>query len=100
MPYTLSTVSVCTLEEVRRETKAPFWFQLYLIRDRKSKHWLSHKHWGMLFLREPQVMAYLRKADAEGIVIFDPQAADLEFTCSTLQELAEEFAKAQTTSRT
>ncbi|RYE02931.1 MAG: L-lactate dehydrogenase, partial [Sphingomonadales bacterium] len=33
VPYTLSTVSVCAIEEVARAA-APFWFQLYMIRDR------------------------------------------------------------------
>lgn len=34
IPFTLSTVSACSLGEVRKGTKAPFWFQLYMIRDR------------------------------------------------------------------
>lgn len=34
IPFTLSTVGVCALEEVAKHTKAPFWFQLYMIRDR------------------------------------------------------------------
>ena len=34
VPFTLSTVSACGLDEVRRGTTAPFWFQLYMIRDR------------------------------------------------------------------
>ena len=29
-----STVSICSIEEVRAATKAPFWFQLYVMRDR------------------------------------------------------------------
>ncbi|MFO0696057.1 MAG: L-lactate dehydrogenase [Polyangiales bacterium] len=29
-----STVSICSLEEVRAATTAPFWFQLYVMRDR------------------------------------------------------------------
>lgn len=29
-----STVAICSLEEVRAATKAPFWFQLYVMRDR------------------------------------------------------------------
>lgn len=33
--FTLSTVSVCTLEEVQHGIEQPFWFQLYMIRDRK-----------------------------------------------------------------
>lgn len=34
VPFCLSTVSICSLEEVRAALKAPFWFQLYMIRDR------------------------------------------------------------------
>ncbi|WP_297508548.1 FMN-dependent L-lactate dehydrogenase LldD [uncultured Caulobacter sp.] len=34
VPFTLSTVSACSIEEVRRASGAPFWFQLYMIRDR------------------------------------------------------------------
>lgn len=34
VPFTLSTVSVCSLEEVSRTVKDPIWFQLYMIRDR------------------------------------------------------------------
>jgi L-lactate dehydrogenase (cytochrome) len=29
-----STVSICSIEEVREKTSAPFWFQLYVMRDR------------------------------------------------------------------
>ncbi len=34
VPYTLSTVSACSIEEVSRGTPEPYWFQLYMIRDR------------------------------------------------------------------
>jgi L-lactate dehydrogenase (cytochrome) len=34
VPFTLSTVSICSIEDVARETSAPFWFQLYVMRDR------------------------------------------------------------------
>ncbi|MBP8925395.1 MAG: L-lactate dehydrogenase [Pseudomonadales bacterium] len=34
VPFTLSTVGICTLEEVRAATARPFWFQLYMLRDR------------------------------------------------------------------
>jgi L-lactate dehydrogenase (cytochrome) len=34
VPYTLSTVGICPIEEVRRATSKPFWFQLYMMRDR------------------------------------------------------------------
>jgi L-lactate dehydrogenase (cytochrome) len=34
IPFTLSTMSICSIEEVAAHTKAPFWFQLYVMRDR------------------------------------------------------------------
>jgi L-lactate dehydrogenase (cytochrome) len=34
IPFTLSTVSACPLAEVSAGTTQPFWFQLYMIRDR------------------------------------------------------------------
>jgi L-lactate dehydrogenase (cytochrome) len=34
VPFTLSTVSACSLDEVAEGVKHPFWFQLYMIRDR------------------------------------------------------------------
>lgn len=34
IPFTLSTVSACAIDEVARGTTRPFWFQLYMIRDR------------------------------------------------------------------
>jgi len=34
IPFCLSTVGLCSLEEVRAATTAPFWFQLYMMRDR------------------------------------------------------------------
>ena len=34
IPFCLSTVSICSIEDVRAATKAQFWFQLYVMRDR------------------------------------------------------------------
>jgi L-lactate dehydrogenase (cytochrome) len=34
VPFTLSTVSACSIDEVRKATTRPFWFQLYMMRDR------------------------------------------------------------------
>ncbi len=34
IPFTLSTMSICSLEDIAAATKAPFWFQLYWMRDR------------------------------------------------------------------
>jgi isopentenyl diphosphate isomerase/L-lactate dehydrogenase-like FMN-dependent dehydrogenase len=35
VPYCLSTMSTCTIEEITRETAPPKWFQLYVLRDRE-----------------------------------------------------------------
>jgi L-lactate dehydrogenase (cytochrome) len=35
VPYTLSTMSVCSIEDVANNTDQPFWFQLYVMRDRE-----------------------------------------------------------------
>ncbi len=34
IPYVLSTMSICSIEQVAKETAAPFWFQLYVMRDK------------------------------------------------------------------
>ncbi|SHL42588.1 alpha-hydroxy acid oxidase [Roseibium suaedae] len=34
VPYTLTTMSVCSIEDVAEHTSKPFWFQLYVMRDR------------------------------------------------------------------
>lgn len=34
IPFTLSTVAICSSEEVQSATNQPFWFQLYMLRDR------------------------------------------------------------------
>ncbi len=33
VPFTLSTMSICSIEDVAEHTSAPFWFQLYVMRD-------------------------------------------------------------------
>ena len=34
VPFTLSTMSVCSIEDVAEHSPTPFWFQLYVMRDR------------------------------------------------------------------
>jgi isopentenyl diphosphate isomerase/L-lactate dehydrogenase-like FMN-dependent dehydrogenase len=36
IPFTLSTMSICSIEDVAGHTTAPFWFQLYMMRDREA----------------------------------------------------------------
>ena len=34
IPFTLSTMSICSIEDVAEANRKPFWFQLYVMRDR------------------------------------------------------------------
>ena len=34
IPFTLSTMSICSIEDIAANTTAPFWFQLYVMKDR------------------------------------------------------------------
>ena len=36
IPFTLSTMSICSIEDIAEHTSAPFWFQLYMMRDRDA----------------------------------------------------------------
>ncbi len=33
VPFTLSTMSICSIEDVAENTNAPFWFQVYTLKD-------------------------------------------------------------------
>ena len=35
IPFTLSTMSICSLEDIAEATGKPFWFQLYVMKDRE-----------------------------------------------------------------
>ncbi|HEY9067131.1 MAG TPA: alpha-hydroxy acid oxidase [Burkholderiaceae bacterium] len=34
IPFTLSTMSICSIEDIAAATRSPFWFQLYVMKDR------------------------------------------------------------------
>ena len=36
IPFILSTMSICSIEDIAANTSAPFWFQLYMMRDREA----------------------------------------------------------------
>lgn len=36
IPFILSTMSICSIEDVAANTTAPFWYQLYMMRDREA----------------------------------------------------------------
>lgn len=35
VPFILSTMSICSIEDVAAATRSPFWFQLYVMKDRR-----------------------------------------------------------------
>jgi L-lactate dehydrogenase (cytochrome) len=41
VPFTLSTMSICSIEDVAGEVAQPFWFQLYVMRDPSRA---GHRH--------------------------------------------------------
>jgi L-lactate dehydrogenase (cytochrome) len=43
IPFVLSTMSICSIEDVARLAAAPFWFQLYVMRDRGFTHSLMDR---------------------------------------------------------
>lgn len=43
IPFTLSTMSICSMEDVSEATKTPFWFQLYVVKDRDFVRDLIHR---------------------------------------------------------
>lgn len=47
VPLTLSTTSVCSMEEVAAVSGTPFWFQLYMLRDRGIVEELLQRAWGL-----------------------------------------------------
>ncbi|MCT8159422.1 L-lactate dehydrogenase [Pseudoruegeria sp. SHC-113] len=47
VPFTLSTVSICSMEEVAAVSEVPFWFQLYMLRDRAVVQELLERAWGL-----------------------------------------------------
>ena len=36
IPFILSTMSICSMEDIAAHTRAPFWYQLYMMRDRDA----------------------------------------------------------------
>ncbi|TMV10377.1 L-lactate dehydrogenase [Ruegeria sediminis] len=47
VPFTLSTVSICSLEEVAEVSDRPFWFQLYMLRDRGVVTEILNRAWSV-----------------------------------------------------
>ncbi|KUJ83211.1 alpha-hydroxy-acid oxidizing enzyme [Ruegeria marisrubri] len=47
IPFALSTVSICSLEEVATVSDIPFWFQLYMLRDRSVVREMLGRAWSV-----------------------------------------------------
>jgi L-lactate dehydrogenase (cytochrome) len=45
IPFTLSTMSICSIEDVAQATGQPFWFQLYVIKDRGFSKDILERAW-------------------------------------------------------
>lgn len=45
VPFTLSTVGICSVDEVQAATATPCWFQLYMLRDRGVVRAMLEKAW-------------------------------------------------------
>jgi L-lactate dehydrogenase (cytochrome) len=43
VPYCLSTMSICSIEDVAQATGKPFWFQLYLMKEQRVNESLVHR---------------------------------------------------------
>lgn len=43
VPFILSTMSICSMEQVKEATGEPFWFQLYVVKDRDFVRDLIHR---------------------------------------------------------
>ncbi|WP_227431197.1 alpha-hydroxy acid oxidase [Psychrobacter sp. I-STPA6b] len=43
IPFSLSTMSICSIEDVAENTSSPFWFQLYVMRDKEFMHNLINR---------------------------------------------------------
>jgi L-lactate dehydrogenase (cytochrome) len=77
VPFTLSTMSICSIEDVRAATDKPFWFQLYLMRDRGFNAELiaraKHAHCSALMLTVDMPMQGLRRRDPKNGLSIPPR---------------------------
>ena len=47
VPFSLSTVSICSIEEVAQNSPVPFWFQFYMFKDRAHSLELLQRAWAV-----------------------------------------------------
>ncbi len=87
VPFTLSTMSICSLEAVAAATKKPFWFQLYVMRDRGFVYDLidrakAAKCSALVLTLDLQILAQRHKDLRNGL------SAPPKFTPSSVWQLA------------
>jgi L-lactate dehydrogenase (cytochrome) len=77
VPFTLSTLSICSIEDVRAAVNGPFWFQLYLMRDRGFNQELIARAraaaCGALMLTVDMPVQGLRRRDAKNGLSVPPR---------------------------
>ena len=77
IPFCLSTMSICSIEDVRGAVTKPFWFQLYLMRDRKFNEELIERaraaHCSALMLTVDMQIQGLRRRDLKNGLSIPPR---------------------------
>jgi L-lactate dehydrogenase (cytochrome) len=74
IPFCLSTMSICSIEDVREATGQPFWFQQYLMRDRGFNQELieraiAAKCSALMLTLDLQILAERRRDPRNGLTI-------------------------------
>jgi L-lactate dehydrogenase (cytochrome) len=74
IPFCLSTMSICSIEDVRAATSQPFWFQQYLMRDRGFNQELIDRAIAaqcsaLILTLDLQVLAQRRRDSRNGLSI-------------------------------
>src|SRR6202453_2138374 len=74
IPYCMSTMSICSIEDVRAATQRPFWFQQYLMRDRGFNQELIERAIAaqcsaLMLTLDLQVIAERRRDPRNGLTI-------------------------------
>jgi L-lactate dehydrogenase (cytochrome) len=74
IPFCLSTMSICSIEDVRAATNQPFWFQQYLMRDRGFNQELidraiAARCSALVLTLDLQVLAERRRDPRNGLTI-------------------------------
>src|SRR5277367_1200538 len=74
IPYCMSTMSICSIEDVRAATRQPFWFQQYLMKDRGFNQELIERAAAaqcsaLMLTLDLQVLAERRRDPRNGLTI-------------------------------